>query len=46
MMKLMTPRMSMAALAAGICSLAFAAEAGAQLTIAAPDDVAAVPADA
>ena len=46
MMKLMTPRMSMAALAAGICSLAFAAGAAAQLTIAAPDDVAAVPADA
>ncbi len=46
MMKLMTPRTWTAALAAGICSLAFAAVAGAQLTIAAPDDVAAVPANA
>ena len=46
MMKLMTPRMLIVALAAATCSLAFAAGAGAQTTIAAPDDVAAVPADA
>ena len=46
MTKFMTPRMLIAALAAGTCSLAFAAGAGAQLTIAAPDDVAAAPADA
>ena len=46
MMRLMTPRLLIAALAAGTCSIAFAAGAGAQLTIAAPDDVAAVPADA
>ncbi len=46
MMKRMTPRTLIAAAAVGTCSLAFAAGAGAQVTIPAPDDVAAAPADA
>ena len=46
MMRLMTPRMLIVVAAAGTFSLAFADGAGAQLTIAAPDDVAAAPADA
>ena len=46
MMRLMTPRMLIVALAAATGSLAFAAGAGAQLPIAAPADVAAAPADA
>ena len=40
-----TPRLMIAA-AFGACSLAFAGAAGAQVTIPAPDDVAAAPADA
>ncbi len=46
MIKFTPSRMLIVSLAAGICSLAFAAGAEAQLTIAAPDDVAAAPADA
>jgi FKBP-type peptidyl-prolyl cis-trans isomerase len=46
MMKLMTPRLLIAAVAFGTCSLAFADGVGAQVTIPAPDDVAAAPADA
>ncbi len=46
MMKLMTPRMSIAAAVVGALSVAFAAGANAQVTIPAPDDVAAAPADA
>ncbi len=46
MMKLMTPRLLIAAAALGTFSLAFADGAGAQVTIPAPDDVAAPPAEA
>ena len=46
MMRLMTPRMLLAAAAVGTFALAFADGAAGQMTIAAPDDVAAAPADA
>ena len=46
MTKLMTPPRLMIAAAFAACSLAFAGVAGAQVTIPAPDDVAAAPADA
>lgn len=46
MTKLMTPPRLMIAAAFAACSLAFAGGAAAQVTIPAPDDVAAAPADA
>ena len=46
MMKLMTPRTLIVATALGACSLAFADGASGQVTIPAPDDVAAAPANA
>ncbi len=46
MMKLMTPRILIVATALGACSLAFADGASGQVTIPAPDDVAAAPAEA
>ena len=46
MMKLMMPRILIVATALGACSLAFADGASGQVTIPAPDDVAAAPAEA